>query len=229
MKRLLLSLLRWSPIARPSTESNQPKNYFTQVYLENSWGGEVSRSGPGSEGAFAAQKVDLIRETMAYTGASSILDLGCGDFHWMKEIITATHRYHGVDVVNKLVKKNKKQFGGPNISFQCLDLSDPAEQRRLSLRQADLVVCLDVIGHLLNNEVNSLLRFIFYDIAAKFFLVSNRREAGSGDYLRREKTRLEGIDIEQHPLFIERHPKRVKQFPALYPNDVFDLYDLTNK
>jgi hypothetical protein len=225
MKSLLLSLRRFRT-TRLRAALSQPKDYFTHTYLHNSWRGQVSRSGQGSEGAFALQKVRIIQEVSAQLQISRILDFGCGDFYWMKEVVTSAYHYHGVDIVNKLVEINDRQFGAPNVSFQCLDLTNQRDQSQLSMRQADLVVCLDVFGHLLNNEVSSLLRFILCDLDITYFLVTNRREAGSTDYLWREKTREEGIDLEVHPLFIERHPTRLKQIPALYPNDFFDLYEL---
>jgi hypothetical protein len=105
-------------------------------------------------------------------------------------------------------------------------LSDPEQQKQLLLRQVDLVVCFDVFGHLLNAEVDSMLSCIFDHLDASFLLVSNRRDAHSMDYLRREKTRNEGIDLERHRLFAGRHPNRMKEIPALCLNDFFDLYKL---
>ena len=164
---------------------------------------------------------------IAENGITSILDLGCGDLYWMKEIIPLIEYYHGIDVVKRLVKQNKELYGGQKVTFQCLDLSNAKHQKRLTVRVVDLIVCLDVFGHLLNSEVDSLLEFILYEITARFFLVTNRREPGSLDYLNHEKTRNEGIDLEQHPLFVKRQPNRLKQIPGLYPNDFFELYDLT--
>jgi hypothetical protein len=208
-------------------DSAPPKDYFTHIYAHNCWEGKESRSGEGSEGDFAKQKVSLITELIKDFGVRSILDLGCGDFHWMPEVVRSIDRYHGVDVVESLIQENKRRFENRVVSFQCLDLSDPEEQRVLSLRDADLVTCLDVFGHLLNKEVDSLLNFIFYEIQAKLFLVTNRRDATSGNYLKHEKSRHEGIDLEIHPSFMKRRPLRVKQLAGLYPNDFFDLYDLS--
>lgn len=226
MKQQLAALLRQLHITRPPRDSAPPQEYFTRFYRRNSWGGNASRSGPGSEGARAEQKIRVLEEIVAQFEIASILDFGCGDFHWMKESVRPPLRYHGVDVVEPLIRQNEKKFGSPTISFQCLDLSAPADQKKLALRTADMVVCLDVFGHLLNHEVASLLQFIFDDLAVKFLLVTNRREETSAEYLARPKTRSEGIDLEPHPLFRARHPKRVKQIAALHPNDYFDLYDL---
>lgn len=211
---------------RMPKDTLSPQEFFTSVYRDNCWKGQASRSGPGSEGDFAIQKLKLLREVFSSLSITSVLDLGCGDFHWMKELARSVPRYHGVDVVESMIQKNQEQFGNAQITFQCLDVTDPTQQRQLLVKEVDLVICLDVFGHLLTREVDSLVSFILHGLRAKLFLVTNRREAGSTDYLRREKSRCEGIDLEQHPLFLTTRPKRLRQFPALYPQDFFDLYQL---
>ena len=229
MLKRLASLFGRSPSTVPPDDMSRPGEFFAHVYENNYWGGQASRSGVGSEGAFAEQKVAIIEEIAADFAVSSILDLGCGDVHWMRELQPHFRRYHGVDIVEPLIASNQSRFGSERVSFQCLDLSDPRQQARLAIRDPDLVVCLDVFGHLLNTEVDSLLRLIIEGLNAKLFLVTNRREPGSADYLKREKSRHEGIDLEHHPVFVRRGPRRVKQVPGLYPNDWFDLYDLTSR
>jgi hypothetical protein len=65
----------------------------------------------------------------------------------------------------------------------------------------DLVTALDVFGHMLNAEVDGLLHFILNESGTRLFLVTNRRDATSQDYLKREKTRHEGIDLTSHTRF----------------------------
>lgn len=209
----------------PIAESTSPKDYFTRVYRQNYWGGKASRSGAGSEGKFADQKIGVVRELIADCSVRTIIDLGCGDVHWMKEVIPFVERYHGVDVVPALIDSNQRAFGSSRVSFQCLDLTNEAEQSRLLLRRADLVLCLDVFGHLLNAEVEALLGFIFDGIDVRYLLVTNRRDARAMT-LERGKTRRQGIDLERYPLFARRSPPRIRQIPALSRNDYFDLYDL---
>ncbi len=220
---LPLRLFRWMVKANQFIE---PRDYFERVYRYNCWEGELSRSGPGSEGEFANQKIEIIKNIIINHNISSILDLGCGDFHWMKEIMPIIDRYHGVDIVSELIKNNKKQFQNQHVSFQCLDICRSEEQKLISLTKVDLVLCLDVFGHLLNKEVGLLLELILNNINAKYLLVVNRRGSGSTDYTKQEKSRLEGIDIEEHPLFRVYSSSRLQQVPSLYPNDFYDLYNL---
>ena len=207
-------------------ESAHPKDYFGTIYSRNLWGGRNSKSGLGSEGAFARQKIELLEELRRTYAIRSILDLGCGDFNWMKDFVGRLDRYHGVDIVPDLIAANQARYGSERVSFQCIDLSNRSEQPKIAISRPDLVICFDVFGHLLNNEVDALLDFILNGLQAKYFLVTNRRVAGSTEYLQRAKTRLEGIDLEVHPLFKRRAPRRVRQSPGVYPDDFFDLYAL---
>jgi predicted TPR repeat methyltransferase len=207
-------------------DASAPRDFFTRIYDKNLWTGKESLSGIGSEGEAAAQKIDIFQTLLNEFGITSLLDLGCGDFYWMQEIAPGLQRYHGVDVVKHVVRRNQLRYGSRKITFQCIDLSNPRDQQRLKPRDFDLVTTLDVFGHLLNEEVDSLLRFILDDLDVTYWLVTNRRDGESADYLTRPKSRHEGIDLEAHPRMQERGLRRVWQTPAAFPGDYFDLYEL---
>jgi cyclopropane fatty-acyl-phospholipid synthase-like methyltransferase len=226
MKNTKGILRKLFPKTKPSSEIDNAKKHFSKVYSNNAWKGMYSRSGPGSEGTFADQKKNIITDLITTYHIKSILDIGCGDFYWMKDLSPHIQHYHGVDVVEDLVGNNIKSHEKDNVSFQCINLCDLNDQTKLSIKKADLIVCIDVFGHLLNNEVDSLLEFILNNFEGKFLLLTNRREKGSEDYLKREKTRHEGIDLEKHPLFIKHKLTLLHREPGLYPNDFFDFYQL---
>jgi 2-polyprenyl-3-methyl-5-hydroxy-6-metoxy-1,4-benzoquinol methylase len=209
-----------------SEKNNQ--GFFEQVYRRNFWGGKESRSGKGSEGAFADQKVALLGAIIEEFGVASQLDIGCGDFHWMRRVAPRLDRYLGVDLVESMLDNNRREHGSDRVQFLRADLSErsPARGRVIDAGPFDLVTALDVFGHMRNAEVDGLLDFILNESGARLFLVTNRRDATSRDYLKREKTRHEGIDLTGHPLFVRRAPRCLKQVTALHPGDSFDLYAL---
>lgn len=207
-------------------ESN--RRFFDQVYRRNTWGGKASRSGTGSEGAFAEQKIALLAAIIEEFRVASQLDIGCGDFYWMRQVAPRLDRYLGVDLVDAMIQRNEREHGSDRVHFLRADLGErgPERGRVAAAGPFDLVSALDVFGHMLNAEVDGLLDFILNESAARLFLVTNRRDATSRDYLQRQKTRHEGIDLTAHPLFVRRAPRCLRQVPALYPADSFDLYAL---
>jgi predicted TPR repeat methyltransferase len=219
------SLRRWFGFP-PDGENN--RRFFDHVYRRNFWGGKASRSGAGSEGAFAEQKVALLAGIVEEFQVASLLDIGCGDFYWMRQVAPGLERYLGVDLVEAMIARNEREHGSDRVRFLQADLSRPGPERDrvAAAGPFDLVTALDVFGHLLNAEVDGLLEFILEESGARWFLVTNRRDAASRDYLKRPKTRHEGIDLTAHPLFVRRAPRCVRQVPALYPGDSFDLYAL---
>ena len=215
-------------LGEPVDGEKDNRRFFDQVYRRNFWAGKASRSGTGSEGAFGEQKVALLGTIIEEFRVARQLDIGCGDFHWMREVAPRLERYLGVDLVDSLVEQNEREHGSERVRFLRADLSKLGPERRLVTAAGpfDLVTALDVFGHMLNAEVDGLLDFILNDSGARLFLVSNRRDATSRDYLKRSKTRHEGIDLTAHPLFVRRAPRCLRQVPALYPGDSFDLYAL---
>ena len=204
------------------TENN--RDFFGRVFEKNAWGGIFSRSGTGSEGQPAKQKVEVLTDLLNRYGIRTVLDIGCGDFYWMRELVDRVDCYLGLDIVPRLVENNRARYGSEKVDFRDLDLTRETIDAIGDERRWDLVVCVDVIGHLSNAEVSSLLQVLVRDLNFRYLLLTNRRDAQSLLYLTREKTRHEGIDIEKHPVFLEAKFVKLLEVPALYPGDTFNLY-----
>lgn len=131
-----------------------PDRIFLHIYKKNTWGGSESVSGPGSDRAqtsvLEARLPGLFREL----GVKSILDIPCGDFHWMKNVDLGSVSYIGADIVKELVDLNRSRYGNDAIKFMHLNLlEDP-------LPTADLVFCRDCLVHLANRDALAALRNI---------------------------------------------------------------------
>lgn len=101
-------------------------------------------SGYGSYGAQLAMKLNWLRDL----NISSIVDVGCGDFNFGKHLteIYPKATYTGLDISEVIIKRNKEKY--PNYNFQLKN----------GIPKADLVLCIDVLFHLLDdNEVEKLL------------------------------------------------------------------------
>lgn len=199
------------------------REFFRQVYLRSLWGALHSKSGLGSEGDFAKQKKSILGDIIGSYEIKTVLDIGCGDFYWMKDLCQSLDGYTGIDIVPEMISSNRREYGGRNVEFLLLDLTEGSDQQKLRDRKWDLIVCLDVFGHLLNDEVTSLVKFLMHEVQGQYLVLTNRRDDLSRNYLSEEKSRHHGIDLEVHPDF---SMTRIEQRPALYPDDWFDLYRL---
>ena len=135
---------------------------FENIFKNNSWGGHNSVSGRGSD---LDQTEHIIREIPALfkdMGISTILDIPCGDFNWMRNIDLSGIKYIGADIVKEIVKNNKNQYEKNNVSFRHMNLIED------TLPQVDLILIRDCLVHmsyddifkLLNNVCNSMSQYL---------------------------------------------------------------------
>ncbi len=212
------------PLANPGLSVSEV--YFERVYRSNLWDGRHSRSGRGSEGESANQKISILRRVIADYSIRSVLDIGSGDFHWMRHVTPELELYIGVDVVGGLIAECNSRYAGDKVSFIKADMGDRRHHARLPSRRFDLVVCFDLFGHLLNEEIETLLEFLLEKSVIGYLLVTNRRDEHSRDYLGGEKTREQGVDIEAHPVFRRLNPNKIFSQETFYQGDSLEMYAL---
>lgn len=116
---------------------------------EQAAGRRESASGPGSSLAAAEPALRLLRRVLAERDVGSILDLGCGDWNWMRglglpEAGTGRKlRYEGWDASADLVAQLQADHGRPGeIDFLLRDITTAP------LPQVDLVILRDVLFHM---------------------------------------------------------------------------------
>ena len=123
---------------------------------------------------------------MDANGVQSVIEFGCGDGNQLK--LARYPRYLGLDVSRTAVDLCVAQFrDDPSKSFLWYD---PSRTVRLaSFVQADLTLSLDVIYHLLEDEVyHAYLRDLFSS-SRRFVIVysSNRDERPAARHVRHHK------------------------------------------
>jgi hypothetical protein len=76
-------------------------------------------------------------------GIKSVVDVPCGDFHWMRCVLPACgiERYVGLDIVPELIAENRKRYRDDGIEFGILDVI------RRAPPEADLVLMRDLLIH----------------------------------------------------------------------------------
>jgi SAM-dependent methyltransferase len=149
----------------PGRDSNfEAARRFAEFGLrEKAAGRRDSASGPGSSTAATADALRFLRKTITEHRITSILDLGCGDWHWMRElglprpVGDADVSYQGWDASPAMTEQLNARYGTDGVSFHTRDITTEP------LPKVDLVIARDVLFHI--------------DIAIVTALVARIREA----------------------------------------------------
>jgi len=115
---------------------------FNKIYRRNEWGGKESVSGRGSDLSQTRAIIEDFPTLFREFSISTMLDIPCGDFHWMQHVDLSEISYIGADIVDELVKLNAKKYSTDQIGFNKIDLIKD------KLPCVDLVFCRDCLVHL---------------------------------------------------------------------------------
>ncbi len=154
---------------------------FRHAYQRNIWGDPESASGPGSGLIRTATFRDQIPQLLTELGASSLLDAGCGDFNWMKELELPVRQYIGIDIVPELIARNTQNYSGGGRSFVHGNIVDDA------LPRMDVILCRDCLVHFcfadawaaLRNFKRSRSRYL---LTTTFIEFPNNFDIGTGGW-----------------------------------------------
>lgn len=164
---------------------------FTRIYRNKIWSSE-SVSGVGS----ILSHTKVIRRELPglldEIGATSLLDIPCGDFNWLKEVSLNLGVYIGADVVEELIIINNKNFGNDARKFVKLDITKD------ELPLVDVIFCRDCLVH-----------FSFDDIflALKNIKASNSKYLLTTTFTARDKNK-DIFSGEWRPLNLQHAPFR---------------------
>lgn len=124
--------------------SNQ--EIFTKIYTKNTWKGE-SRSGPGSD----LDQTETIRmelpKLFKELEISTLLDIPCGDFNWLKKVNLDFLSYTGSDIVKDIIDHNNVKYSKKNREFVQLNILED------ELPKVDMILCRDLLQHLPNKDI----------------------------------------------------------------------------
>ena len=126
---------------------------FSRILSSNAWGSPETSCGPGSTLEACSLIIQRLPVWIRSLKTKSILDLGCGDFHWLKEIDLVGIEYDGYDIVQAAVERAKKH----ETKWRRFHHADILS---VKLPKADLVICKDVLIHLPDDDVRGALQSI---------------------------------------------------------------------
>lgn len=127
---------------------------FGDIYRQNAWGGDQSLSGTGSDDIQTARLVQELPGLWRRLGVQRVLDLPCGDFHWMRKVDLSGVDYTGGDIVPELVECNAAAYAREGVRFMVLNLIQGP------LPPADAVFCRDCLVHLSFRDIRAALETI---------------------------------------------------------------------
>ena len=128
-----------------------PTKIFSRIYKNNLWKDHDSASGGGSN-FLATEKLRAhLPNLLIKYNVKTLVDAPCGDYFWMSKTNLSLDKYIGIDIVEELIEKNRKQFENQKTVFQLKDIINN------NLPNADMVLCRDCLVHLPDDLIKKVL------------------------------------------------------------------------
>lgn len=138
-------------LRRKRLARRDPAEIFSKYARSNKWGDKSSLSGKGSNLEATAEVRKLLPPLLRELGATSMLDVPCGDFFWMQHVDLTGIDYLGGDIVPDLIEANRHSHERPGVAFQVVDLIlGPVPK-------ADVIFVRDCLVHLSHDHVRAAL------------------------------------------------------------------------
>jgi 2-polyprenyl-3-methyl-5-hydroxy-6-metoxy-1,4-benzoquinol methylase len=168
------------------------KKVFSKIYKEDLWN---EGSGDGSKVENVREYVDVLQKYIDKPEIKTVIDLGCGDWQFSKFLDLSSVLYLGVDVVDSVIDSNIDLYSASNIDFISRDIIT------YELPQVDLIICKDVLQHLSNRDVISVLIKIIK--SSKFALITNDFNSESTSNIDIENGDYRYLDLTLSPFFLD--------------------------
>jgi SAM-dependent methyltransferase len=139
--------------------------------------GDTDNPGSGSGSSLDAtanirkELPDLLRTV----NVRCLLDIGCGDFTWMKELDLSGFEYVGWDIVSGVVDENRLKYGRNNVRFVHGNAVGD------ELPDADVILAREIFFHLSFEDIFAALRNIFAKPRAWLLITSDHLSSFNAD------------------------------------------------
>ena len=168
------------------------KKVFSKIYKEDLW---QDGSGGGSKVENVGEYVDVLQKYIDKPEVKTVVDLGCGDWQFSKFLDLSSVLYLGVDVVDSVIDSNIDLYSASNIDFISRDITT------YEVPQVDLIICKDVLQHLCNKDVISVLVKIIK--SSKFALITNDFYPESTSNIDIDNGGYRYLDLTLSPFFLD--------------------------
>lgn len=184
----------------PPAEQSTSSGFSSEAYWKRRY--VLGRnSGAGSYGRLAEYKAEHINRTVSRRRIKSVIEYGSGDGN--QASLFTFPNYTGIDVAPTAVETCRARFADrPGWSFH---LADAVPERRF-----DLAMSLDVIYHLIEDEVYERYMTQLFDSAGRYVLIyasdfdapgpaRHVRHRAFSDWVARNRPRWKLVDAPEHP------------------------------
>ena len=205
------------------------KKIFTTIYKSQHWVQDhdklshqyISISGHGSNlgtDQFYNLKDNLNKIITNYK-INSILDMPCGDFLWMNEILKDKKiKYIGIDIVDDLISKNISKYQNEETIFIADDIVDYFHKDLV-----DLILIRDLFIHINNKDISTILKnlknFNFKYLAVNSYSNDNNTDVVTGQH-RKVNLLIEPFNLLK-PLFFFKDHENDKYVFLYEKNQIF--------
>jgi hypothetical protein len=128
-----------------------PLTAFRYAHLHNLWGGSETPSGPGSSLHQTAELVRALPALFRRLGIRRLLDIPCGEFHWMSRVDLNGVAYVGGDLVPEVIQSTRANYPARAREFVVMNLMTS------DLPAADLLLCRDCLVHLSTVDIAAVI------------------------------------------------------------------------
>ena len=207
------------------SSENIRKNTFKYIYLSNHWqnyfksNSQDSKSGPGSNLKYTSDMSRELQKFFIEKNIKTILDIGCGDFIWMNLLLNEYHiydKYLGLDIVDELIKNNKKKYSNNKISFKTFDLVKNEIPNGF-----DIILVRDVFIHLKNEQIINFLDLL-KNLNVKYFGVTSTPSLGKNNELK-TVGRYRDINIEIEPFNFKDYVSKIDEKNNNYTLNIYKI------
>ncbi len=191
--------------AQPGGEELDYIAYWTERYRTG------GTSGTGSYGPLAEFKAEVINGLLRELDVASVIEFGCGDGHNLG--LVEYPKYLGLDIAATAIALCAERYtDDPQKSFF---LYDPAAFTNKSFLTADMVVCLDVLYHIIDEDDFRKTLADIFSSAGRYVLLytsigkQDVHPYAAGSHIRHRDTMkylAEYAEFEVDRVIAQRHP-----------------------
>ena len=156
-------------------EDESLKEIFDRIYEKNLWQSSETISSKSSEFIIAQNLLLYLTVLLKKYNVKTVVDAPCGDYNWILHLDYRFEKYTGIDIVQKLIEKNKK-YENERVKFFAGDILT------YNIPSSDLIFCRDCFIHLTFKQIFKALEN-FKKSGAGFIMLTSYDNCRNEDVL----------------------------------------------